>query len=128
MPHTSPAKRYLVRTTLFLGGYVALNIAAITGAFDDRRPPGTFVFALAAAAPIVGHIWALLAYMRDADEFLGALMARRFVVATGVCVAVVTAWGLMEVYADVRQFPAVLLYPMLWASFGLVTPFIRSTR
>jgi hypothetical protein len=129
MPNAaSPARKYLVRTVLFLGGYVAVNVAAIAGAFDDMRPPGTVAFALAAAAPIVGHIWALLSYMRDSDEFLGALMARRFVVATGVCTALVTGWGLMEVYAAAAHFPAVLLYPMLWASFALVTPFIRSTH
>jgi hypothetical protein len=125
---TSPARTYAVRTVLFLGGYIAVNLAAMTGAFDDLRRPGAVLFALAATGPVVGHVWSLLAYMRDADEFLGALMARRFVVATGLCLALVTGWGLMEVYADAAHFPPVLLYPMLWAAFALVTPFIRSTR
>ncbi|HWM28803.1 MAG TPA: hypothetical protein VNQ14_10115 [Woeseiaceae bacterium] len=126
MPDAS--RKYVIRTTLFMGGYVALNVAAITGAFDDLRPPGTWAFALAAAAPIAGHVWAVLAYMRDSDEFVGAVMARRFIVATGLSMALVSAWGLMEVYADAPHFPAIMLYPLLWAAFAVVTPFIQSTR
>jgi putative oxidoreductase len=126
-PH-DPARKYILRTVLFMGAYIAVNIAAMTGAFDDMRPPGTWLFALAAAAPIVGHVWAVLAYMRDSDEFVGGLMARRFVIATGISIAVVSSWGLMEEYAGAVHFPAIMLYPLVWAAFGLVTPFVRSTR
>jgi hypothetical protein len=121
-------RKYLVRTALFLGAYAALNLAAITGAFDDLRPPAAWAFALAAAAPVIGHIWSLLIYMRDSDEFLRALMARRLIVATGLGTALISAWGLLEVYAGVAHFPTILFYPLLWAAYGVATPFIRSTR
>lgn len=122
------ARRYLARSTIFIGAYVALHLAAITGAFDDARPPGSLLLALAAAAPVAGHIAALLAYLRDADEFVRGLMSRRLIVAIGICTALVSAWGQMEVYAGAAHFPLVLFYPLLWAAYGLTTPFIRSTR
>lgn len=123
-----PARRYVRRTMVFMGAYAALNLAAVSGAFDDLKPPGTWAFALAAAAPVLGHIASLLAYMRDADEFVRALMGRRLIVATGLSTAIVSAWGLMEVYAQAPHFPAVLFYPLLWASFGAAMPFVRGTR
>ena len=122
------ARKYRTRTALFMGAYVALNLAAITGAFEGLRPPGAWLFAAAAAAPVVGHLWSLLAYIRDADEFVRGLMARRLVVAMGICTAIVSAWGQMEAYAGAAPFPLVLFYPLLWAAYGLTTPFIRSTR
>ncbi|MGH8195815.1 MAG: hypothetical protein ACREQ8_15670 [Woeseiaceae bacterium] len=128
MSDPSAARKYVLRTALFMGGYAALNLAAIAGAFDDLKPPATWAFALAAAAPVIGHIWSLLAYLRDADEFVRALMARRLIVATGLSTALVSAWGLLEVYAGATHFPAILFYPLLWAAFGVATPFIRSTR
>lgn len=122
------ARRYVRRTALFMGAYGVLNLAAVAGAFDDLRPPGAWAFAAAAAAPVVGHIWSLLAYIRDADEFVRGLMARRLVVAMGLCTAIVSAWGQVEAYASAGHFPLVLFYPLLWAAYGLTTPFIRSTR
>ena len=122
------ARKYRARTAVFMGAYVALNLAAITGAFEGLRPPGAWLFAAAAAAPVVGHLWSLLAYIRGADEFVRGLMARRLVVAMGICTAIVSAWGQMEAYAGAAPFPLVLFYPLLWAAYGLTTPFIRSTR
>lgn len=126
-PHRT-TRKYIVRTFLFIGAYISVNVAAMTGAFNDMRPPATWLFALAAAAPIVGHIWAVLTYMRDSDEFVGGLMARRFVIATGIAIALVSGWGLMEEYAGAVHFPVIMLYPLLWAAFGFVTPFVRSTH
>lgn len=122
------ARQYALRTALFMGAYVALNLAAISGAFDDLRPPGAWLFAAAAAAPVIGHIWSLLAYLRGADEFVRGLMARRLIVAIGITTAIASAWGQMEAYAGAAHFPLVLFYPLLWAAYGLTTPFIRSTR
>ena len=54
MPQTPAHRRYAARTAAFMTGYVALNVAAIFGAFDDLRRPGAWVFALAVAAPVAG--------------------------------------------------------------------------
>ena len=47
---TSPARKYHIRTALFMSGYIAANLAAIFGAFDDMKSPGTWAFSLVVAA------------------------------------------------------------------------------
>lgn len=124
---STAGRQYLIRTTLFMGGYVALNVAAITGAFDDINPAGSWLLGVTASAPIIGQIWAFLAFMRDSDEFIRGLMARRFIIAAGLAIALFTAWGFLEFYADAWHAPAFLLFPLLWAAFAAVSPFVRST-
>lgn len=121
-------KQYLIRTALFMGGYIVVNLAAIFGAFDDMRPPGTWGFALTAAAPVIGQIWALLAYMRDSDEFIRSLLAKRFIVASGIAMALFSAWGFMESYAHAPHAPGWLIFPLFCAMFGAVTPFIQTSH
>jgi hypothetical protein len=121
-------KKFRIRATLFMGAYVAVNIAAITGAFDGMKPPGTWAFALVVAAPVIGHIWAFLVWMRDSDEFVRTLAAKRFIVATGVMLAITSIWGFMELYAKAPHISAAMVYPLLWAAFAGVTPFIRTSH
>lgn len=121
-------RRYLVRTGLFMAGYVAINVAAIAGAFDDLTRPGAWVLGLAVAAPIAGQIWATLALMRDSDEFVRTLTAKRFIIASGLAMALFSAWGYLESYARAPHAPGWLVYVLFWAAFGVISPFIRSTR
>lgn len=121
-------KKYYIRTALFMGGYVALNLAAITGAFDDMKSPGTWGFALAVTAPVVGQIWSMLAWMRDSDEFVRAVAAKRFIVATGIAMAIATGWGFMELYAKAPHVSAAMMFPLFWLSFAVSSPFIRTSR
>ncbi|MFD0895492.1 hypothetical protein KBB96_19845 [Luteolibacter ambystomatis] len=129
LPSTiSPARKYAIRTALFMSGYVAVNAAAISGAFDSMRPPATWVFALVVSAPVIGQIWALLAWMRDSDEFVRALSAKRFIVATGLAMAMASAWGLLELYAGAPHVSAAMVFPLFWAMFGLSAIFIRTSH
>ena len=121
-------KKYFTRAFLFMGAYVAVNAAAITGAFDGMKPPGTWGFSLVVAAPVIGHIWSYLVWMRDSDEFVRTLTAKRFIVATGVTLAIASIWGFMELYAKAPHVSAAMVYPLLWASFGVVSPFIRTSH
>jgi hypothetical protein len=121
-------RQYLIRTWLFMGGYVAVNIAAIFGAFDDARGPGAVALALTVSAPLAGQIWAILAYMRDSDEFVRGLMAKRFIVASGIAIALASAWGFMEIYAHAKHVSASLIFPLFCAAYGAVTPFIRNSH
>lgn len=125
---TSAHKKYIARTTAFMTGYTAINVAAIFGAFDDIGRAGGLALGLVVAAPVAGQIWATLALMNDSDEFMRALMAKRFIVASGLAMALATAWGFMESYGDAPHVPAWMIYPLFWALFGLVTPLIRTTR
>ena len=121
-------RRYVFRTLGFMSGYVGINVGAIFGAFDDLQAPGAWLFALAVAAPIAGQLWATLALMHDADEFVRQLTAKRFILASGASMALFSAWGFLESYADAPHVPGWMIYPLFWACFGVLAPFVRTSR
>lgn len=126
---TAAGRRYVVRTMAFMSGYVAINVAAIFGAFDDvGSPVAAWLLAAAVSAPVVGQIWATLSLMRESDEFVRALIAKQFILSAGLAMALATFWGFAESYADAHHLPAWIIYPLFWACFGLVAPFVRSSR
>ncbi|MCA3718039.1 hypothetical protein [Brevundimonas sp.] len=122
-------RRYVVRTMAFMAGYVAVNIAAIFGAFDPIiGTPAGMVLGLAVAAPIAGQIWATVAFLNEADEFVRTLTAKRFIVAAGLAFALFSGWGFMESYGDAPHAPGWMVYALFWGLYGAVTPFIRTSR
>lgn len=126
---SSAHRRYVVRTMGFMSGYVAINVAAIFGAFDDiGSPVAAWLLALSVSAPVVGQIWATLALMRESDEFVRAVTAKQFILAAGLAMAIASVWGFGESYADAYHVPAWIIYPLFWLCFGLVAPFVRSSR
>lgn len=126
---TPAHRRYVVRTMAFMSGYVALCIAWIFGAFDAiEGRPVAWGLAAAITAPIAGQIWATLALMKDSDEFIRAVTARQFILATGLTLALATLWGFGESLEVAPHIPAWMIYPLFWACFGLVSPFVRSSR
>jgi len=127
---TAPAgRRYVIRTMAFMGGYVAVMLATIGGAFDAiQNTPAAWALALTVAAPIAGQIWATLSFMRDSDEFVRAVTAKQFIVAAGVAMAAFSAWGSGESFAGAPHAEGWMIYPLFWAVFGCVSPFIRSSN
>ena len=126
---TPAGRRYVVRTFAFMAPYVAVNVAAILGAFDEiYGRPQAWVLALAVSAPVIGQIWATLSLMNESDEFIRALIARQFILAAGLAMAIASVWGFGESYAGAFHLPAWLIYPLFWACFGVVAPFVRSSR
>lgn len=121
-------RKYYIRTALFMGGYIAVNVAAIFGAFDDMKSPATWFFAMLVTAPVIGHIGSVLVWMRDSDEFVRAVAAKRFIAATGIAMAIATAWGFMELYAKAPHVSAAMMFPLFWFSFALSSPFIRTSH
>lgn len=122
-------RRYVLRTTAFMGGYVLLMIAIIGGALDHIQSiEGRWLMAAAASAPIIGQIWATLSLMKEADEFVRAVVAKQFISAAGLAFAAATIWGFGETFAGAPHLPAWGIYPLFWASFGLIAPFIRTSR
>jgi hypothetical protein len=77
---------------------------------------------------VAGQIWTTLALMDESDEFVRALTARRFIVAAGLSMALFSAWGFAESYADAPHAPGWFIFPLFWLAFGVVSPFVRSTR
>ena len=126
---SSAHRRYVVRTMAFMSGYVAINVAAIFGAFDEiYGKPAAWALALAVSAPVIGQIWATLSLMNESDEFIRALIAKQFVLAAGLAMAIASVWGFGESYADAYHLPGWIIYPLFWACFGVVAPFVRSSR
>ena len=123
-----PTTRYIVRTMLLMGVYAAINVAAIAGLFDHLGPVGHVVLALGVAVPIAFQIWTVIAWMRDSDEFFRTWIAKRFILGTGLTIAVASAWGFQELYAHAPHISAAMVYPLFWVAFGVVSPFVRSTR
>ena len=83
---------------------------------------------LAVAAPVAGQIWATLALMHDADEFVRALTAKRFILAAGGAMALFSAWGFVEEYARAPHVAGYMVYPLFWFCYAVITPFVRTTR
>lgn len=128
-PTTTAQRKYIIRTLAFMGGYVAIMVAVIFGAFDDiQGTPAAWGLALTVTAPIVGQIWTTLAVMRDSDEFVRAVMAKQFILAAGISMALFTGWGFAESFADAPHAEGWLIYPLFWASLGVVAPFIKSSN
>ena len=122
-------KRYVVRTMAFMSGYAVVNVAAIFGAFDDiASPVAAWGLALTVSAPVVGQIWATSSLMRESDEFVRAVVAKQFILASGLAMAVASVWGFGESYAAAPHLPAWLIYPLFWGCFGVIAPFVRSTK
>lgn len=123
------ARRYRTRIIAFTVPYVLICVAAMGGVFDELAgKPVAWLLALAVSAPVIGQFWAALVLMRDSDEYVRAVMARRFILASGLALAGATLWGFGESFAGAPHLPAWLVGPLFWAAFGLVTPFVRDSR
>jgi putative oxidoreductase len=127
---TTPAHRkYVIRTMAFMVPYALVNIGAIFGAFDQiHGKPSAWILALVVSAPVVGQIWATLSLIRESDEFVRALTAKQFIIASGLAMAVASIWGFGESYAGAFHLPAWLIYPLFWFFWGVSAPFIRSSQ
>jgi hypothetical protein len=126
---TSAYRRYVVRTLAFMTGYAAVNVAAIFGAFDDIvSPVAAWGLALSVSAPVIGQIWATLSLMRESDEFVRAVIAKQFILSAGLAIAIASVWGFGESYADAPHMPAWMNYLLFWGCFGVVAPFVRTSR
>ena len=126
---TPADRKYVIRTMAFTIPYVAVNVAAMFGIFDEIiGKPAAWGLAAAVAAPILGWIWSILVLMRDSDEFMRAVLAKRFIVSAGMAMAIASFWGFGESYANAPHIPNWMIFPLFWACFGIATPFIRTSH
>jgi hypothetical protein len=124
-----PHRGYLAGTFLSLAGYVAALLAA-EFLVEGGRVAGPFIYVLAAlpGLAIVGQLFVTLRYLRQSDEFVRAMLAKRFIVAATLTFAIFTVWGFLETYAGVGHVPGWWTYVTFWALFGVVSPFVRDSR
>lgn len=122
------ASIFAKRMSLFVMSYCVLNAVAITGFLDHMSSPTRWAFAVMVAFPVAGQIWSILALIRDSDEFVGALMAKRIIAAMGLTIALFSAWGFAESYANAPHAPGWLSFPLLVLLYAVVSPFLNSSK
>lgn len=125
---TSAAKAYTFRTVFFMLGYVVALVLAVGGALDTIGGVSGWVLAAAVAAPVAGQIWATLVFIRDSDEFVARVTAKRFILAAGMTFALSVFWGFAEKFAEAPHIEGWWVYVVFWALMGLMPVFIRSSR
>ncbi|HAJ04780.1 MULTISPECIES: hypothetical protein [unclassified Brevundimonas] len=125
---TSAAKAYTFRTVFFMLGYVVALVLAVGGALDTIGGVSGWVLAAAVAAPVAGQIWATLVFIRDSDEFVAGVTAKRFILAAGMTFALSVFWGFAEKFAEAPHIEGWWVYVVFWALMGFMPVFIRSSR
>ncbi len=121
--------RYTLGIMVFMTFYVAALFFSIM-TIKSQSPTGPLLYALAVlpALPVGGTIWVFLRYIDKVDEYVRALVTKRFILATGLALFVCTAWGFLENNAGAHEFSLYLVYPLWWGLFGLSSVFYRNVR
>ena len=122
----SPAARYATGMAVWMVLYAAALFGSIT-LIQSQAPTGALLYALAVlpALPIGGTILTFLAYIERVDEYLRAVLIRRFIIATGLTLFICTAWGFLENNAGAHHFSLYLVYPLFWGLFGITSLILR---
>lgn len=107
--------RYTKRMVLIAAAYVAgIVLASLT--IDRAAPLGplTIGLTLIPGAAMLAAIWAMGRFLTDlADEYLRMLEVRKFIVATGVTLAITSVWGLLELFSDsLPRLPVFYVFPI----------------
>jgi hypothetical protein len=118
---------------LSMAGWMTAYVLLLTGASWAHSHhwltgPWIYVAAVAPSLPIGGVMVAVLRLLGRSDEFVRAVLIRRFVAATSLMLFGCTAYGFLEIYADLPHAPLYLAFAAFWAAFAVVSPFIRSSR
>lgn len=124
-----PHREYILGTWGFMALYVLAIVATSRWVVEPLRgTPVLYALALLPSLAIAGQLWVTLRLMNRVDEFLRAVMTKRFVAASAVAFMLATTWGFLETIAEAPHLPGWLIYPAFWGAFGLVSPFIRTSR
>jgi len=114
----NPAYRRYGRRMLPLSLLYVGAIALATRLIPDNAPADarTVGLALLPGLAVLGWIWAMGRLLVELeDEYLRMLEVRKFLVATGLTLAVCSVWGLMQLFApSVPKLPVFFVFP-LWA-------------
>lgn len=110
--------------------YVALIATISWTPFGESLLAGPLVYPVAAspAVPVIGMMWSALRYMDQVDEFVRAVFARRFILSTGITFSFCAVWGFLETFARAPHAPLWMVIPLFWATFAVLTPFVRASR
>jgi len=128
-PPTGAGVRYQRGTFGSMAYYVVAICVAVYVA-KGTSLSGIWLYMLAAqpGAAIAIQIWVTLRYLREADEYVRALMAKRLIAASMATLALMTVWGFLETFAGVAHIPGWWAYILMWFLFGLSGLVIRDSK
>jgi len=97
-------------------GYMtALTISITAYQKLELTGPSVWLAALLPSIPVLGMIWTMGRYLREEeDEYLRLRAAKAALLATGILLALATAWGFLEMFRLVPHVPSWAALP-LWA-------------
>ena len=107
-------RRYLDRMAGLAAAYVGA-VAGVSATIPDGAAPSPLNVALAIVPglAVLGFIWAMGRLLVELDdEYLRMLEVRKFIVATGVALAVASVWGLLEMMVTVPHLPVFFVFPI----------------
>lgn len=107
------ARRMLPLSLVYVGAIALATRLIPANAAADAQ---TVALALLPGLAVIGWIWAMGRLLVELeDEYLRMLEVRKFLVATGLTLAVCSVWGLLQLFApSVPKLPLFFVFP-LWA-------------
>jgi len=114
--NANPAmRRYMRRFIPITFAYLAA-IALATAVLPDDAPADalTISLALLPGLAILAWLWAMARLLIELDdEYLRMLEVRKFLVATGITLAITSVWGILELYTpEVPRMAVFYVFPM----------------
>ena len=123
------SRSYVIGSSLnwlmFLAAVAFLTWGNASGWLPDA---GVWAIAALAALSVALQFAAAYRLVSAQDEFIRGISAKRVIAAAGLTIAAAVLWGLVQQFLDVPTVPLWVVYPFFWGAFGMVTPFISSSR
>lgn len=119
MKSLSANARYTIGVLVTMSLYVAILVASLW-AIRQQHPTGLWldILSIAPALPIGGTIVVFHRYIAEVDEYVRAVVVKRFITATGATLFLTTAIGFLENGTDKTIMPLYLVYPLFWMGFA----------
>jgi hypothetical protein len=128
--HRPAARRFRRRLALTMLAYMAVLLPVGWMAHHHVQPPAPWLYlvGVAPALPILAAIWVILRYLTEEDdEYLRMLQVRTFVVATGLTLAITSAWGFLQAYAGLPMIPLFYVFVIFALSQLVAGPLVMRT-
>jgi hypothetical protein len=90
--------------------------------------PALYALAVLPSLPLIYSIYVMGRYLMEMDEYQRAMQTRRMLAGIGATLAVCSAWGFLEIFAQAPRLDLYLVYPMFCMFWGLSCFFIRSVK
>lgn len=125
-----PSSRpYVVGTTFMWAIFLFAIYIMAWGSEHDRLPPAVlWAIAFLLALSVAGQFVAAYRLIARQDEYIRGITTKRMIAAIGLTITVAVLSGVIEQFLGAPALPMWLVYPLFWGAFGVVTPFIRSSR